>query len=102
MKEISSVEIKNSPSKDKKHVAIFYDKEGKKVKTTHFGAKGMSDYTINKDPERKKRYIDRHRAREDWTDPRSAGALSRYILWEYTSKPRAIKEFGKRFNLKIR
>ena len=51
MKQISSVEIKNSPTKDKKHVAIFYDKEGKKVKTTHFGAKGMSDFTINKDPE---------------------------------------------------
>lgn len=45
-------------------------------KTIHFGSKGMSDYTINKDPERKRLYIIRHspkdrplcgRARENWS-----------------------------------
>ncbi len=34
------VEIKPSTRKDKKFMAIFYDND-KKVKTTHFGLKGM-------------------------------------------------------------
>tara|TARA_R110000822_G_scaffold120978_1_gene254671 strand:+ start:304 stop:612 length:309 start_codon:yes stop_codon:yes gene_type:complete len=101
MKQISSVDISTSKSPSKKLTAIFYDKDGKKVKTTHFGSAGMSDYTINKDPKRKKAYIDRHRAREDWTNPISAGALSRWILWEDTNKSKAISMFGRRFNLKI-
>ena len=41
----------------------------------------MSDYTKHKDPSRKQRYMNRHKSREDWTKPMSAGALSRYILW---------------------
>ena len=56
--EFSAV-IKKSTKKDKKFMAIITDDKGKKI-TTHFGAKGMSDFTINKDPERKKRYIARH------------------------------------------
>ena len=38
-------------------VAVFYDKEGKKIKTTRFGADGYSDFTKNKDPETKKKDI---------------------------------------------
>ena len=30
-------------------------------KTIHFGAKGMSDFTIHKDPERRARYRARHK-----------------------------------------
>jgi len=29
----------------------------------------------------KKKYIARHKANERWDDPYSAGALSRFILW---------------------
>ena len=32
--------------------------------SVHFGAKGMSDYTIHKDDERKYRYIMRHKKNE--------------------------------------
>jgi len=42
-------------------MAIFKNEKGKVVKTTHFGAAGMSDYTKHKDPERKQRYLNRHR-----------------------------------------
>ena len=38
-------------------------------RTVHFGARGSSDYTINKDPKRRAAYIARHRKREDWNDP---------------------------------
>ena len=94
------VEIKKSPILTKKLVAIFYDEDGKKVKTTHFGAKGMSDYTIHKDPERKQRYIDRHSHRENFNDYMSAGALSRWILWNKTSLQASIADYKNKFNLK--
>ena len=49
--------ISESPRKEKKFVAIFINKKTGVQKTTHFGAKGMSDFTIHKDPKRKQRYI---------------------------------------------
>ena len=47
--------IKSSTRKDKKFMAKFCNTENGREKTTHFGAKGMSDYTIHIDPERKER-----------------------------------------------
>ena len=75
-----SVKITKSENKDKKLKATFYE-DDKKIKTVHFGAKGMSDYTIHKDDDRKKRYLDRHRKNENWKDPMTAGSLSKNILW---------------------
>ena len=40
-----------------------------------------------------------YRARENWDNPTTAGALSRWILWEDTSKTKAITDFKKKFNL---
>ena len=94
------VEIKPSTQKDKKLMAIFTDDEGKKVKTTHFGAKGMSDFTIHKNPERKMKYLDRHRKRENWDDPMSAGALSRWVLWNLPTLKASISDYKKKFSLK--
>lgn len=94
------VEIKRSPILTKKLVAIFYDNDGKKVKTTHFGARGMSDYTQHHDPERKQRYIDRHSHRENFNDYMSAGALSRWILWNKPSLQASISDYKNKFNLK--
>ena len=94
------VEIKPSTQKDKKLMAIFYDDDGKKKKTTHFGAKGMSDFTIHKDKERKQRYLDRHKKRENWNDYMSAGALSRWILWNKPTLKASIADYKKRFELK--
>ena len=48
------VKIKKSNLESKKMMAIFYDINNKKIKTVHFGQAGASDYTIHKDPERKK------------------------------------------------
>jgi len=84
----------------KKLKAIFYDDKGKKIRTVQFGSKGMSDFTINKDKERKQRYLDRHRKRENWNDPMTAGALSRWILWNKPTLEASIKDFKKRFKLK--
>ena len=67
-------------------------------KKIHFGAKNMSDYTIHKDDNRKQNYINRHQKREMW-DKINPGSLSRFILWEYKDLDKAIKEYGKRFNI---
>jgi hypothetical protein len=86
--------IKPSLRKDKKLVAEFDD--GTK---THFGAKGMSDFTKHGDEERKERYIKRHRVNENWSDPKSAGALSRFVLWNKPTLSASIQDYKSRFNL---
>ena len=44
-------------------------------------------------------YLRRHRAREDWTNPLTAGALSRWILWDLKTLNGSIKKFKKKFKL---
>ena len=95
----TKVTFRNSNRKGKKKMATFYNSVGDKIKTIHFGAKGMSDFTIHKDPERKKRYINRHKKRENWNDPMTAGALSRYILWQYPSYEDSKKYYKNKFKL---
>ena len=90
----------NSPLKNKKYMAIFYDDKREEMKRVHFGAKGMSDYTIHNDEERKERYLNRHRAREDWENPMTAGALSRWVLWNKPSLKASWKDYKKRFGFK--
>jgi hypothetical protein len=93
--------IRASHKKDKKLDAVFeIDKEGhKKEKIVSFGAKGMSDYTKHHDEERKERYLKRHQSAEDWNNPTSAGALSRYILWNKGTIKESIKDFKNKFKL---
>jgi len=83
----------------KKFTAIFYDKHKNKIRTTHFGQKGASDYTRHRDPARKLKYLRRHSANEDWSDPMSAGALSRWILWSKPSLQASYKDYRNQFNL---
>lgn len=94
------VEIKPSTNNNKKYMAIFFDDNNKRIKTIHFGAKGMSDFTIHKDKERKERYLKRHQKRENWNDPKTAGALSKWILWNKPTLKGSIRDYKKRFNLK--
>jgi 2,3-bisphosphoglycerate-independent phosphoglycerate mutase len=93
-----SVVFKKSTRDGKKRMAIFTRSSGR-TKTIHFGADGMSDYTKHKDPERKKRYIARHKKNENWNNPMTAGALSRWILWNKTSMRESINDFKKKFKL---
>lgn len=91
-----SVVIKKSTKPDKKLMAVF-DIDGKK-KTTHFGSKGMDDYTKTKDKEQRKRYRQRHAKDLNTNDPTRAGFLSYYILWgDSTSLDKNISDYKKRF-----
>tara|TARA_R110001632_G_scaffold29690_2_gene78672 strand:- start:1871 stop:2173 length:303 start_codon:yes stop_codon:yes gene_type:complete len=96
-----SVDIKKSPKKEKKFRAIFKDTTGKIIKQTDFGSAGMSDFTIHKDKDRRKRYRNRHRKDLDTKDFKRAGYLSYYILWGDSSNfDKAVKDYKIRFKLK--
>jgi hypothetical protein len=90
----TSVIIKKSTKPDKKLQATFDNK-----KTIHFGAAGMSDYTISKDKQQRDRYIARHKAREDWTRCDTAGSLSYHILWSEPTRTEAIRKYKSKFHL---
>ena len=69
-------------------------------KKLHFGGKGYSDFLINKDDKRKELYIARHKKNEDW-EKINPGSLSRWILWNKPTIQESIKDFEKKFNIKI-
>lgn len=93
-----NIEIKRSKKAGKKFDAII---DGKK--TVSFGATGYSDYTQHKDPERKQRYINRHKKAENWNDPKTAGFYAKHILWNQPSLRASVADTNKRFkNLSIK
>ena len=85
--------IKKSSMAGKKYDAII---DGKK--TVHFGAVGMSDFTLHKDPERKQRYIDRHKANENWNDYTTPGFFSRWLLWNKPTLSESIRDLNLKHN----
>jgi len=105
-KKPHSVTISRSSNSEKKLMAVFEDSEGKKIKTTHFGQRGASDYTKHGDKERMQRYLERHgggtitSTKEDWKDPTTAGSLSRWILWNKPSLSASFNDYKSRFGLK--
>ena len=93
---MKNVIIKKSTNPQKKLMATFYNNNNK-IKTIHFGAAGMSDFTKHKDTFRKQRYLNRHKNNENWNNPMTAGALSRWILWNKPSLKASIDDYKKRF-----
>ena len=95
MKLLSVVPAKN----DKKFTATFLQDNGR-TKTTHFGAKGMDDYTLTKDKDQRDRYRQRHAKDLKTKDPSKAGYLSYYVLWgDSTSFNENLKNYKSKFNL---
>ena len=98
--KIIKVTIKTSSKSGKKLDAVFTRENGR-TKTISFGQAGADDFTKTKDKAQRKRYLDRHRDRENWNVPDTAGSLSARILWgPSTSKQENIRIFKKKFNLK--
>ena len=94
------IEILIQPSKkaDKKFDAII---DGKK--TVSFGSSKHSDFTKHGSEVRKNAYIQRHKTRENWNDPTTAGALSKHVLWNKPSISASVKDMDKQFkNYKIK
>jgi hypothetical protein len=89
------MQIADSNRKGKRFVAIF--KDGTK---THFGQAGGSTYVDHADKAKRAAYLARHGVNEDWTDPKKASTLSRFITWgDYTSIDGNIAAYRRRFSL---
>ena len=91
------MKVESSNRKGKRYVAIF--KFGSKV---HFGQMLGQTYIDHGDKEKRAAYIARHGAsgRENWEDPYSPGALSRWLLWgDSTSLEENIRAYRKRFDV---
>ena len=96
------VVISKSDNKNKKYKAVI---DGRK--TVHFGQAGASDMTQHKDKDRKQRYIDRHKKREDWgaSGVKTAGFYAKNILWNKDTLTKSVDDLNKRFkniNIKLK
>jgi hypothetical protein len=90
--------IKKSHRPEKKFDAVFL-RDGRE-KTISFGAAGMSDYTKHKNVTRRARYLKRHSGMgENWSQPDTAGALSRWILWNKPTFAASLADFRRRFKV---
>ncbi len=99
------IKIKKSTNAKKKLMAIFYDNDKKKIKTVHFGANGMNDYTIyNRTKglkfanERKRLYLQRHKGEKGGM--MTASTLSKMILWNKPTLQASINSYMNKYNLK--
>ena len=88
------VVIRKSSKADKKYEAVI---DGRK--TVPFGAKGYSDFTLNKDPERKQRYIQRHQNNEDWskTGINTPGFYAKHVLWNKDTIQKSVTDLNKKY-----
>ncbi len=90
------MKIEDSTRKGKRFVATYAD--GTKV---HFGSFGASTFIDGKRTEiERKNYLKRHDVREDFNNPKSAGALSAALLWgKNKSLEKNHQEFMKKFKI---
>ena len=84
---------------DKKYQVKLKNKSTGREKTIKFGAKGMDDFTKTKDEEQKKRYIQRHQKREDWTKSgiATAGFWAKGILWNKPTITASLAEIKSKY-----
>jgi sRNA-binding regulator protein Hfq len=89
------IKLKNS-----KYKYAIYLTNGKRMKIK-FGAAGYEDYTIHRNIERKKNYIDRHKMNEDWSNPHTKGFWSRWVLWNKPTIEESLMDIQKKFNIEV-
>lgn len=88
---IERVDIDDAKTKAKRLRAVLTYKDGKK-KTINFGQRNSKGtYFDGATDQKKDAYLKRHVVREDWSDPTTAGFLSRWVLWSEREKASIIK-----------
>lgn len=88
--------LEKSKSKNKK----FKISNGK---TINFGDSRYDDFTLHKNPNRKKLYLARHKKRENWNKSgiNTAGFWSKHLLWNKKTLNKSIKNIEDRFRINI-
>lgn len=87
---------------DKPEKKYYVELEGEsgRTKRIYFGDSSSKDYTLFsalEREERKRRYIQRHQATEDWNDPETAGFYARWILWNKPTVRESLNDMLRRF-----
>lgn len=82
---MESITINDNPDGEKRLIADIKYKDGrtKKIKFGFKNSKGT--YADGASDKKRDAYIARHRVRENWQDFESAGAFSRWVLWDKRS-----------------
>jgi hypothetical protein len=89
---------------DKPEKKYYVDLQGSsgRTKRIYFGDSNAKDFTLFNALEReehKRRYINRHQAREDWnlTGAETAGFWSRWILWSRPTVKESLNELLRKY-----
>ena len=99
-KKIYFVKLSKSDLDNKYYKMEFFNRDKKKIKTVNFGDPTGNQYIKHQDDNIKNNYIKRHEVRENFNDPLTAGALSRWILWNKKTLSASYNDYLNRFNLK--
>lgn len=100
--EIKELIIKNNPNapKDGKRAIAFFIMDDGKTKRKKFGQyKSLGTFFDGASEEKKNAYIKRHQVRENFNDIMTAGALSRWVLWEDTNRSKLEKLINRKFGI---
>ena len=95
-----NVQFSKSDNPEKKYMVVV--ERGNEKKTIHFGDASLKDYTLYNPLEREERkrlYMARHKIRENWSDPMTAGFWSRWILWNKPTVAASKADVAKRFGI---
>jgi hypothetical protein len=93
------VSLSKSDQATKKWKVVLKNTTTNRTKTIHFGNSDYEDYTQHHDSTRKASYLARHQAREDWTDPTTAGFWSRWLLWNKPTLQGSLSDLRKQFHI---
>ena len=99
MRESATV-YKAAPGSQKKFTVVFDS-----GKTVSFGARGYQDYTMHKDPERKRRYIIRHpQKRENHSESGryTAGFWAMHLLCNKPTLSASARDIERRFGFTVK
>ena len=96
---MTTVFLRTSHNPQKRLDAIFTEENGDQF-VVPFGQRGGSTFLDHHDPQKQDNYLKRHFVQENWKNPYSAGALSRYILWNKKTLRASLIDYGNRFGIK--
>ncbi len=90
--------VTSSNAKNKRLTAKF--KVGSKTQSVSFGLKGGKTYVDGRSWAEREAYLARHRPREDFGNPLTAGSLASHILWgKHDNITKNVKAFKNKFKL---
>ena len=93
---MATIKLFKSDRKDKRFKVVLGDGS-----VVHFGSPEHQNFTIHKDEGRKRLYIIRHSANENWNDIRTAGFWSKHLLWNKPTLSQSIRDIEHTFGIQI-